>query len=172
MECRCRMAAHRSRSSILRHYPSKRSQPSWRIFERSMAWPRGRWSSLSSLTREPMRRVRPSRAKLTLNLDGSRWQKKKRREHIVPLSSDAVRLLEGLYRDQSDWVFFGAKPVKLLSHDAMRKVLGRLRPGLTVHGFRSCFRDWAGDQTPFASEVIDFALAHSISDTASAAYRR
>ena len=84
----------------------------------------------------------------------------------------AVRPLEGLYRDQSDWVFFGAKPVKPLSHDAMRKVLGRLRPGLTVHGFRSCFRDWAGDQTPFASEVIDFALAHSIPDKTSAAYRR
>ena len=97
---------------------------------------------------------------------------KKRREHIVPLSPDAVELLKGLHRDDSDWVFFGSKAGKPLSHDALRKVLGRLRPGVTVHGFRSCFRDWAGDQTPFASEVIDFALAHAIPDKTSAAYRR
>jgi integrase len=97
---------------------------------------------------------------------------KKRREHIVPLSPDAVKLLESLHRDHSDWVFLGTKPGKPISHDAMRKVLGQLRPGLTVHGFRSSFRDWAGDQTHFATEVINFALAHSIPDKTSAAYRR
>ena len=44
--------------------------------------------------------------------------------------------------------------------------------GFTTHGFRSCFRDWAGDQTAYAHEVIEFALAHQIPDKASASYRR
>ena len=44
--------------------------------------------------------------------------------------------------------------------------------GLTVHGFRSTFRDWAGDQTAFAREVIEHALAHRIKDKAEASYRR
>ena len=44
--------------------------------------------------------------------------------------------------------------------------------GLTVHGFRSTFRDWAGDRTNFAREVIEHALAHRIKDKAEASYRR
>ena len=46
------------------------------------------------------------------------------------------------------------------------------RGDLTVHGFRSTFRDWAGDRTAYPHEVIEFALAHRIPDKASAAYRR
>jgi integrase len=44
--------------------------------------------------------------------------------------------------------------------------------GFTVHGFRSTFRDWAGDRTNYAREVIEHALAHQIKDKAEASYRR
>lgn len=46
------------------------------------------------------------------------------------------------------------------------------RKDITVHGFRSTFRDWASEQTSFPSETCEHALAHSISDKAEAAYRR
>jgi hypothetical protein len=55
----------------------------------------------------------------------------------------------------------------------MAKVMSRLRvAGPTVHGFRSAFRDWAGNETAFAREVAEAALAHVIGDAAERAYRR
>jgi integrase len=53
----------------------------------------------------------------------------------------------------------------------MGKVLRKLRP-VTVHGFRSSFRDWAAEQTSFPGEVVEMALAHSVSSAVEAAYRR
>src|SRR5262249_47521423 len=60
------------------------------------------------------------------------------------------------------------------SEDAMLKLGKRLRPGaeLTTHGFRSTFRDWAGDETEIAREVAEAALAHKVGDAAEQAYRR
>jgi integrase len=56
---------------------------------------------------------------------------------------------------------------------AMAKVLERMeRDNVTVHGFRSSFRDWAAEQTAFASEVVEKALAHTIRNDVEAAYRR
>ncbi len=56
---------------------------------------------------------------------------------------------------------------------AMLKLLGRMgRSDLTVHGFRSTFRDWAAERTNFPNEVVEMALAHAIDDKAEAAYRR
>ena len=56
---------------------------------------------------------------------------------------------------------------------AMLKLLQRMgRAGLTVHGFRSTFRDWAAERTKFPNEVIEMALAHAIDDKVEAAYRR
>ena len=56
---------------------------------------------------------------------------------------------------------------------AMLELLRGMRDdGATVHGFRSTFRDWAGDNTNFAREVIEHALAHRIKDKAEASYRR
>ena len=54
----------------------------------------------------------------------------------------------------------------------MLQCLRGLRPGLTVHGFRSCFMDWAHEQTATAKVVIDMALAHAVGDKVEAAYRR
>jgi len=88
---------------------------------------------------------------------------KAKQEHMVPLSDRAVEILESLPSREG-------KPFVGLSKMSMwRLVRGS---GHTVHGFRSTFRDWAGDRTAYPHEVIEFALAHQIPDKASAAYRR
>jgi integrase len=46
------------------------------------------------------------------------------------------------------------------------------RPGVTIHGFRSAFRDWAAERTNFANHILEMALAHALSDKVEAAYRR
>lgn len=93
------------------------------------------------------------------------------RDHTVPLSPRVVEILKGLPR-VSEYVFPGASKPHL-SNMAMLKLLrGMTGNGYTVHGFRSAFRDWAGDQTHFPRDVIEHALAHLIKDKAEAAYRR
>jgi integrase len=89
---------------------------------------------------------------------------KMKAQHKVPLCNRAVALLECLPR-HGDRVF-------QLSDMAMLQCLRGLRPGLTVHGFRSTFMDWAHEQTATAKVVIDMALAHAVGDKVEAAYRR
>jgi integrase len=71
------------------------------------------------------------------------------------------------------WLFpgNGRKPGPL-TIAATLKLLKELRPGLTAHGFRSTFRDWAADQTGYPRDVAEMALAHTIKDKSEAAYRR
>jgi integrase len=72
-----------------------------------------------------------------------------------------------------DFVFRGSKPGRPLSNMAFLMLLRRMkREDLTVHGFRSSFRDWAAERTNFPSEVAEMALAHAISDKTEKAYRR
>lgn len=95
------------------------------------------------------------------------------KEHIIPLSDGALRILSAM-RDQSDgaYVFPGTKE-KPLSNMAGLALLKRMgRADLTVHGFRSTFRDWAGESTAHPREVIEHALAHQLKDKAEAAYQR
>jgi len=95
------------------------------------------------------------------------------KEHEVPLSKRALEILEELPRELGGYVFPGAKAKSSLSNMAMLELLrGMNGDGLTVHGFRSTFRDWAGDRTNFPREVIEHALAHKIKDKAEASYRR
>jgi integrase len=94
------------------------------------------------------------------------------REHRVPLSAEAVQILDSLPRDGSGLLFPSSRAGRPLSPDSMQKLLARLRPGLTVHGFRSSFRDWAGDRTAYPRDVVEMALAHAIKDKTEAAYRR
>jgi len=95
------------------------------------------------------------------------------KEHEVPLSKRAIEILKELPRERGGYVFIGAKAKSPLSNMAMLELLrGMNGNGLTVHGFRSTFRDWAGDRTNFARDVIEHALAHKIKDKAEAAYRR
>ena len=83
-----------------------------------------------------------------------------------------MRILHSLPRDGSSIVFAGSRVGRSLSADSLLKLLQRLRPGLTVHGLRSSFRDWAGDRTAYPRDVIEMALAHAIKDKSEAAYRR
>jgi hypothetical protein len=73
------------------------------------------------------------------------------------------------------YVFAGGKPGKPLSNAAMSAVLKRMDISpeyATVHGFCSTFRDWAGETTPHAREVVEAALSHKLPDKAEAAYAR
>ncbi len=94
------------------------------------------------------------------------------REHRVPLAPASVHLLRDLPQE-GGYVFPGRKPGTALSNMAMLQLLERMGRGdLTVHGFRSTFRDWAAEQTSFPREVCEMALAHAIEDETEAAYRR
>ena len=110
-----------------------------------------------------------------LDLEAGVWtvpaaRMKAKRDHRVPLSPRAVELLRALPR-LGDFVFIngGGRP---LSNMAMLELVRGVRPGLTVHGFRSTFSDWARDRTNYARDVIEQALAHIIKDKSEAAYRR
>lgn len=97
------------------------------------------------------------------------------KEHRIPLSARAVEILKGMQAadDGCKFAFPGWSGDKGLSNMAMLKLLkGMGRTDLTVHGFRSTFRDWAGEQTHHAREVIEHALAHQLKDKAEAAYQR
>jgi integrase len=96
------------------------------------------------------------------------------REHRVPLATRAITILRGLEETKvSEFVFPGQVRGKPLSSMAMAMVLRRMKiQNATVHGFRSSFRDWAGNETSFPREVVETALAHVIGDKAEQAYRR
>jgi integrase len=98
------------------------------------------------------------------------------REHQVPLPDRAVEILTSLVvpgLKPTGFVFAGQKPGTPLSNMAMLECLRDLRGrGITVHGFRSTFRDWAGDKTVFPRDVAEAALAHVLKDKTEAAYRR
>jgi integrase len=119
-----------------------------------------------------------------LDLEGAHWtipaqrmkgRKGERREHRVPLSRQAVELLRRLRASDSkgEFVFPGLGAAGHLSNMAMLKTLERMeRTDITVHGFRSTFRDWAADATTFSRELAEQALAHTLGDKTEAAYRR
>ena len=96
------------------------------------------------------------------------------REHRVPLSSRTVSILKPLAdAKQGDYVFAGQRRNKPLSGMAMEMLLRRMKiENATVHGFRSSFRDWAGNVSSFPREVTETALAHVIGDKSEQAYRR
>jgi integrase len=96
------------------------------------------------------------------------------REHRVPLSRRALKILKAMHEAQDgDFVFPGQMAGKPLSVMALEMVLRRMRiENVTVHGFRSAFRDWAAECTNFTNEVCEAALAHVIENKAEAAYRR
>jgi integrase len=83
----------------------------------------------------------------------------------------AVEILEGLKPLGNDYLFPGTKGGKL-SGMAMSMLMRRMGVDATVHGFRSALRDWAAEQTDYAHEVCEMALAHVIGNKAEAAYRR
>jgi integrase len=95
-------------------------------------------------------------------------------EHRVPLSGRALAILEGLAEARiGEFVFPGQRCIRPISASALDELLQRMNiRDATPHGFRSAFRDWAGDCTHFPREICEAALAHVAGDETERAYRR
>jgi integrase len=111
-----------------------------------------------------------------IDLEGGMWtipagRMKAKKEHRVALSRRAVEILRALPR-AGEHVFPGARAGKPLSNMALLQLMRGMAPDYVPHGFRSTFRDWAAEQTDYASEVVEMALAHAIPSKVEAAYRR
>ena len=112
-----------------------------------------------------------------INLKSKVWtvpagRMKGEREHRVALTDAAVAVLEAMHQlRQNEFVFPGDRRA-MMSNMAMEMLLRRMGRNVTVHGFRSTFRDWAAERTNFPSEVAEAALAHVVGDKVEAAYRR
>ncbi len=103
----------------------------------------------------------------TWTIPGERM--KLRKPHVVPLSDAAVAILQALPH-RTGFLFPGRRgPV---GNSVMFMLTQRLRPGVTVHGFRSCFCDWAAEVVGAEDYLIESALAHSAGDQVRRAYRR
>jgi integrase len=114
-----------------------------------------------------------------IDLRGAAWtvpaeRMKSLREHRVPLSLAALRVLERARALHNGELVFPSRPFdRPLSESAMMAVLKRMnRADLTVHGFRATFRTWAAERTTFPREVAEAALAHVVGDDTERAYQR
>ncbi len=95
------------------------------------------------------------------------------REHRVPLCDRVLTILETLAKVRTGaFIFPGQRPDGSLSGMALVMILRRMKIDATVHGFRSSFRDWAGEETQVAREIAEAALAHVSGDATERAYRR
>jgi integrase len=97
------------------------------------------------------------------------------KDHVVPLSSGALEALQsiGQLRGLSDgFLFPGTKGKGLSQMTLLALVQRRMKRPVTVHGFRSAFRDWAGDEGDVPDELAEFSLAHVSGDATVRAYRR
>lgn len=111
-----------------------------------------------------------------VDLDKAIWtipasRMKAGKEHRVPLSGRAVEILESTKGLRKEWLFPATKGGKM-SGMAMTMLLRRMKVDVTVHGFRSGFRDWSAECTGYAHEVAEMALAHTIENKVERAYRR
>ncbi len=113
----------------------------------------------------------------------------RKRDHVVPLTSQALAILEDLPQ-QDEYLFPGGNPGEPLSNAAMAAVIDRMnedrvKAGLpkwvdpqlggreiVPHGFRSTFKDWCTEETEYSNEMSEMALAHTLPDKVEAAYRR
>lgn len=121
-----------------------------------------------------------------IDLDSAIWsipavRMKMKSPHVIPLSHPAVMLLQRLRREREaldgrirpDQIVFANSKAKALSDSTMNKAMKDMGViGVTVHGFRSCFTDWAAERTDFPKEVVEKALAHRVPNAVEAAYRR
>ncbi len=96
------------------------------------------------------------------------------KEHRVPLVGRALAILRELAKARTgDFVFFGQAPRRPLSASSLTALLKRMAvTGVTVHGFRSSFADWAGEETSFPRELAEMALAHAVGNAVERSYRR
>lgn len=110
------------------------------------------------------------------DLDAATWtipgvRTKTKKELVVPLAPEVVQMLQA--RDgKTSFVFEGARKGRPLGNAAMRIALEASRPQATVHGFRSAFSDWAGEETRYPPEIIEWSLGHLVGNAVARAYRR
>jgi len=98
---------------------------------------------------------------------------KAKREHRVPLSTQAIKLLKSLpSKETGGLVFPGSKATAKLSDMALTALMRRMEMNAVPHGLRSSFRDWVGEMTPHPREVAEMALAHKVANLVEAAYMR
>jgi len=110
-------------------------------------------------------------AAATWTIPASRMKMDK--EHRVPLSEPALALLRNLYTEPgNDLLFIGSQAGRGLGDRALAEVLRSMRTDITVHGFRSTFRDWAAEVSHHPNHVVEQALAHAIGSAVERAYRR
>ncbi len=113
-----------------------------------------------------------------IDLDEQMWvipahRMKAKRVHRVPLTDEACEVLKRVQPLDDDFVFPGQKRGKGLSNMAMAQLLKRMkREGITIHGFRSSFRDWAAERGGMPSEIAELCLAHEVGSAVERAYRR
>ena len=112
-----------------------------------------------------------------INLESGLWiipaeRMKAGKEHQVPLSKEAIKLLKTLPTDQDNEHLFPAPKGGALSDMALSAVVRRMKAQAVPHGFRSTFRDWCAEETSFPPSVAEMALAHAIGNKVEAAYRR
>jgi integrase len=94
-------------------------------------------------------------------------------DHRVPLTDEMLAIIEPLRAMGSDYVFEGQKRHKPLSNMSMLMLLRRMEvEGVTVHGFRSTFRDWASEVANVPREVAEMSLAHTVGSNVERAYAR
>ncbi len=113
-----------------------------------------------------------------IDLDGKVWtvpaeRTKAAREHRVPLSDRAIAILKEMERRANGRLRLSRPAFRLAAFGhGVRNAVAAHRLAFTAHGFRSSFRDWAGNETHFPRELAEHALAHVIGDKAEQAYRR
>jgi integrase len=113
-----------------------------------------------------------------IDLEAKTWlvpadRMKAGREHRVPLSDRAIEILMSIPTEKGNQFVFIGPRAGGLSNMAMAAVLRRMnRAEITVHGFRSTFRDWAAETTAYPNDVVEMALAHTVGNKVEAAYRR
>jgi integrase len=115
-----------------------------------------------------------------IDFDAALWtippdRMKAKREHVVPLSEPALRVLrrcKQLASGEEPLIFPGIRARQPMSDMTLTKLLRELKVPATVHGFRSSFRDWVSEETDVQGEVAEAALAHIVPNKTEAAYRR
>ncbi|TCM19039.1 integrase [Novosphingobium sp. PhB165] len=115
-----------------------------------------------------------------IDLEAKLWtipkqRMKAQREHVVPLSTPAIRILERcaeLRHPRCPLLFPGLRRNAPLSNMTLTQLLRDMKQTCTVHGFRSSFRDWVSEETQHPGDVAEAALAHLVKDKTEAAYRR
>jgi len=113
-----------------------------------------------------------------VDLDEAVWtipgtRMKNGKEHRVLLSAPVLDLLRDLPREENNpHLFIGGRAGGSISNGTIARLLQRLHPGITLHGFRSSFSDWAHERTAFDSHSIEIAMAHSVGTEVAKAYQR